>query len=192
MPDGFGWLFTISATRESAAATSGSLKFPGFTERAGHVVRPHEEAVDALHVEDRLDRVDRAPVLDLHDQDRVFRHAVAIGVELEPKTLRPGEPNAAQSLRRIVDRVARALSFLARLDHRNDDAVGAGVHRALDQKRIVGADPHQDREPGEVRNLDRLEELAGRDRRVLHVDDDELETGARDDLGRLRIAELDP
>jgi len=96
--------------------------------------------------------------------------------------VRHERPPAARPLRRIGHRGDAALDVVSRADHREEDALRAGVQRHLDLGPVDARHAHERRARGPAGGGDhRLHRLAA-DRPVLTVHDEEVGTGGGDRL----------
>ena len=97
---------------------------------------------------------------------------------------RRGSGRSCGTLRRIAHRGGEFLGLGAVVDHRADDAVGAGVERLLDVRRVVPRHAHQRRRVGGRDRLQHRYHHRVVDHAVLHVDHQRVPAHMGHDLGR--------
>ena len=165
---------------------------PGEVELAAEVGRqvrrPHQQAVDVGQRGDRVDRLERARALDLHDagERRVGLRAEVRACLAEAVAARERRDPARAG---VAHGPRRPLGLLDRRDLRHDHAGGARVEHAAGLRGPVGH-AHDDRGV-RVGGLDlraRRVLVAGP---VLEVDDHHVEAGTGGQLGADRRAEVE-
>ena len=144
--------------------------------------RPDIDRIEPMDRQDLVKLVDRLGGLDHAEGDD---EVVGLHVIIRPAVERGADrPRAPIAERRIAAGADEFLCFGAVVDHRADDAVGAGVERLLDVGRVVPRDAHQRHRAGgrdalQHRHHDRVVDHA-----VLHVDDQRIPAGMGHNLGR--------
>ena len=148
------------------------------------------DRVEPLDRQDLVEIVDRLGGLDhAEGDDDVVGLGVVVGAAVERGADRP---RAAVAERRIAHRVDEFLGLGAVVDHRADDAVGAGVERLLDMGRVVPRHPHQRHRLGGRDALQHRHHHLVVDHAVLHVDDQRIPAGMGHDLGRKARRDAEP
>src|SRR5580700_3009330 len=132
----------------------------------------------------RLDGFDHA-----EGNDDVVGLGVIIGAAVERGADRPG---AAAAERGVAHRADEFLGLGPVVDHRADDAVGTGVERLLDVRRVVPRHPHQRHDIGRRERLQHRHHGLVLDHAVLHVDDQRVPAHMRHHLGRKAAGDAAP
>lgn len=141
-------------------------------------------AQNGVQVADALD------VLDLRDHNAVVRHPGPVFFEARAVALRPGDAHAAGAMGRVTHRVDRRRDFGRRLDHRDDDPLGPGVHDAFDLYRIIVQKPDERIDAAHPDDADHFLGLAQRYHAVLENDHDLVVPSRGHDFGDRRLAKL--
>src|SRR5260370_4558279 len=162
----------------------------GFSHAQGQVRGADATPGEAVDRHDLLEI--RQRLTGLHNgeqQDLLIGVLPVIGAAIEHRAI---GAETARAARWIAAYVHQRLGLCLGIDHRTDDAVGAGIQQLRGEDRLVpGNADHGNRR----RRRDRLEHAdRGRviDRAVLQIDGDAVETLMRHDLRRIGIGERQP
>ncbi len=153
-------------------------------EGGSEIAAADEQRVDAVDGRDGVDLIERFRVLDLGHHDRI---GVGIG-DMPPHrhcgvAAGPGAGGKAALAAPIAAERRHFARIVCARHMRNEHTGGAAIeHR---QDRIGARHPHQCRHTGGACREQRDVGCRAVERRMLLVDDDEVEAGVADDLGRM-------
>ena len=153
------------------------------------VSRTDVDRVDAGDGEDLVEVGDRLSGLDHRDR----RHmGVGPGAVVVVTHARHHRPPTARAIGHVARRAHDRLRLLPRVDHRDDDAVGAGVEHLADDAGLVPRHARDRRAAAQLDRLDHRRRLGVVVDPVLEVDADVVDRLARRDLRRHEARQRQP
>ena len=165
---------------------------PILAEGGGEVVRADEDAVDAVDLGDRLDLVERAFGLDLHQQADLAACVLQIVFHAPIAAGATAAGDAANAAGRIARRLDGAAGLIRCLNERDEQGLRADVEKALDQHDVVPRRAHDRRRGAGLRGLQLRQHVRHLVGRMLGVEKEPVEARMGDDLGRDRAAQAAP
>jgi hypothetical protein len=169
------------------------LLLPDESHRRREVGRADQDAVDPLDGRDLLDVLDRCRRLDLHEERDRRRGIREVAIDaIPPRGASERAADTPDPVRGIPHGAHHGLSLLGRVDHGDEQVLHAEVEVLLDGDRVAERRAHErgHRVGGDRLQLreDRLEAV----RRVLGIDEYDVESAARGDLGVHRARRAHP
>src|SRR5215208_3872435 len=162
-------------------------------QRDRHVRGSHEDRVEARHRQDGVDFGERLARLDHGERDReAVRLAEVVGRLQARKRHRDERPPAALADRRELHEGDEAARVLDRVDHRRDDAGGAGVEELRGGLELADRDARQRRLAGSRDERDRANDGGEVVGAVLHVAGDGVVGFARHERRDPRLRDAAP
>ena len=102
-----------------------------------------EQAVDPGYAEDRIDILDRLDMFDLDNNDRLIVGGCNIFLKILSVTMRPGNPNAADTFRRVLTQLYHSRYICGCFDLGNNDSCRADIQYLFDPDFIDRWYPNQ-------------------------------------------------
>ena len=159
-------------------------------EREAEVRGADIDRVEAGRLQDGVEIVERLLRLDHRDrQDRLVGVFPVVGAAIHHGADRAERAAAARRVAAVLDEL---LALGRRVDHRADDAVGAGIERLHDDVGHVPRHAHHRRRVGLRDRLQHRDRVGVVDQAVLHVDHHRVPAAARHALGRGRARDAEP
>ncbi len=162
------------------------------TEGDRQIARPDEDRVDVRHREELVDAFERDAGFDLQHHEHVRVH-VRDGLGDRDRLvveLRRGEPEPARAHGRKASPADGLREQLRRLDAREQDALGAAVERARDQRVLQVRHAHDRAQTGAARHAHQILQRLEAERAMLGVEEHPVEPGGGERPDGVRRPEL--
>src|SRR5438876_10924443 len=162
----------------------GVFQVPDLAHRRRQVARSHEEDVDVIDRQDRIEVADGGDVLDQDDQ-----HVLVVGgleVVAHAEALAAGEHAALAEGRKLAGRDDR-LGLGAGVDMRHHDALGATIEGAVDRGVVVVHHPDDRGHAPEVAGSRQVSEIGVVDPAVLALQPDSIRAKRAELIDQVRV-----